>query len=66
MPRVFSVQTRASGLEIRWKTWTMPSAWMRYSAQPPGKSYTELTSTQGTAPVAAKRRTRFRWVCPAV
>ena len=65
MPRVFSLHTRASGVEMRWKTWRRPPSYTRYSAQAPGKSFTHATSTQGTSRLIEMWRTRLRWVWPA-
>ena len=65
MSRVFSVHASASGAEMRRRTWRMPPSKTRYSAHAPGKSLTHATSTHGTSPVAANRRTRLRWVWPA-
>ena len=43
----------------------MPPSYTRYSAQEPGKSLTQATSMNGTAPVLGVVRTRLRWVWPA-
>ena len=55
MARVFSLQARASGSPMRRWIWSTPPSYTRYSAQLPGNSFTLDTSTNGTAPVAAKR-----------